>query len=105
MISELTTSSCLVGGSDSAAERQRLATILDEYLLEIERGAPVEPEELLARHPDVADRLRGYLSGLALFHKAAAAGSPPPLNLTGEPGPSETLGDFRLLREIGRGGM
>ena len=73
MISELTTSSCLVGGSDSAAERQRLATILDEYLLEIERGAPVEPEELLARHPDVADRLRGYLSGLALFHKAAAA--------------------------------
>jgi serine/threonine protein kinase/tetratricopeptide (TPR) repeat protein len=105
MISNLTTTSCALGGSDSASERQRLATILDEYLLEIERGAPVEPDDLLARHPDMADRLRGYLSGLALFHKAAAAGSSPLMSLTGEPGLGETLGDFRLLREIGRGGM
>ena len=37
---------------------QRLALILDEYLQGLECGQPVEPDELFARHPDVADRLR-----------------------------------------------
>lgn len=95
--------------SDSAvtdSERERLARILDEYLQGVERGEPLPPEQLLARHPDVADRLRGYLSGLALFHQAAAA-QPLPLPSPFDRGlePGSLLGDFRLVREIGRGGM
>jgi serine/threonine protein kinase/tetratricopeptide (TPR) repeat protein len=90
-------------GPEGERERERLAKILDEYLLGLERGEPVEPEELLARHPDVADRLRGYLSGLALFHKAAVP--PWPSAIAGGPELGAVLGDFRLLREIGRGGM
>ena len=38
-----------------------------------ELGTPISPDELLARHPADAARLRGYLSGLELFHKAAVA--------------------------------
>jgi tetratricopeptide (TPR) repeat protein/tRNA A-37 threonylcarbamoyl transferase component Bud32 len=85
-----------------------LAKVLDEYLISIERGQAVSPEELLARHPEMADELRGYLSGLQKLHPEIALESRyetwlgasldvRPLN--GE------LGDFRFVREIGRGGM
>ena len=106
MIHNLTTTPHAVGSPASQAERDRLTQILDEYLVGLERGDPVEPDELLARHPDVADRLRGYLSGLALFHKAAAMGPPPsPPMIGGLPQAGTELGDFRLVRELGRGGM
>ncbi|WP_254511522.1 serine/threonine-protein kinase [Anatilimnocola floriformis] len=87
-----------------AGERERLAKILDEYLVGLERGEAIEPAELLARHPDMADRLRGYLSGLALFQREL---DPPasPLPVLGGAANGTILGDFRLLREIGRGGM
>src|SRR6185503_3287160 len=55
-----------------------------------------------------AAQLRGYLSGLQLFHAAArvaprqAHGSP----IVGPlPQPLQTIGDYQLQREIGRGGM
>src|SRR5262249_48879230 len=84
------------------------------------RGAHPHPNELLARHPDLADLLKEYLGRLELLHEAAvrfripavAAGSG--LEGNGQPGslnPEPTamelgnLGDFQLLREVGRGGM
>ncbi len=95
-----------LGAPASDGERDRLTRILDEYLLCLERGEPIAPDELLARHPDVAGRLRGYLSGLALFHSAIAGLS---WASTGSDSDGATLrgelGDFRLVREIGRGGM
>jgi tetratricopeptide (TPR) repeat protein/tRNA A-37 threonylcarbamoyl transferase component Bud32 len=100
---------CALEASQSADEQNRLAAILDEYLQGLERGEPISPEELLARNPDVADPLRGYLSGLRIFHQAAASPQEPFVesdigrrdghDLHGD------LGDFRLVREIGRGGM
>src|SRR6478752_5861582 len=95
------TTTCAMPGPD----QERLARILDDYLVAIERGLPVTPEELLEKYPEDADQLRGYLSGLQLFHAAAA----PQINssIIGGPlpQPSQTIGDYRLVREIGRGGM
>ncbi len=90
--------------SEVDGERERLAKILDEYLVGLERGEPIQPAELLARHPEMADKLRGYLSGLALFQQAAAV-PPAILPVLGGASNGTVLGDFRLLREIGRGGM
>jgi len=64
--------------STPGPEQERLALILDDYLVSIEKGLPVTPEELLAKYPEDADQLRGYLSGLQLFHAAAAVAPPPP---------------------------
>jgi serine/threonine protein kinase/tetratricopeptide (TPR) repeat protein len=89
-------------------DQERLARILDDYLVAIERGLPVNTEELIAQYPEDAEQLRGYLSGLQLFHAAAGAAAP---QIDGSiiggplPQPSQTLGDYRLVREIGRGGM
>src|SRR3954470_14007421 len=88
------------------ADQERLARILDDYLVAIERGSPVSPEELLEKYPDDAAQLRGYLSGLQLFH--AAAGVSPGMvrgSLTFGPIPKQAIGDYQLVREIGRGGM
>lgn len=87
------------GGDD------RLAQILDDYLRGLEGGEAVAPAELLARHPDVAPRLRDYLSGLELIHQVAAR--PLPLTVLSPVGGElrGDLGDFRLIRELGRGGM
>ena len=83
--------------------------ILDSYLHKLEAGAPPHPEELLARHPESADVLRAYLDNLAFLHRAATGVRMPgeaeetrPATSCFEPG---LLGDFRILREVGRGGM
>lgn len=67
-----------------------------------------EIESLLARHPEHADRLRELLPAMRLLCNVGAAdnadGSPSgeshaPIEHAG------TLGDFRIICEIGRGGM
>src|SRR5262245_39451726 len=98
----------LSGGGHLSQENELLAKILDEYLLAIERGEPVSPEELFARHPEQADELRGYLSGLKKLHHAVAPAADAQTWLANGPtGPSRNgaLGDFRFVRELGRGGM
>jgi serine/threonine protein kinase len=86
----------------------RVVQILEGYLQELEHGGPIRPQELLARHPDLADVLAGYLDKLDELHQAAVGlrgpGSAEASN--GAPGPERgLLGDFRIMREAGRGGM
>lgn len=86
--------------------QHELAQILDEYLRGLEEGSPITPEELLARHPEMAEQLRGYLKGLALFHRAAnPEATVAELKLRAAQASRGDIGDFRLIREIGRGGM
>jgi tetratricopeptide (TPR) repeat protein len=82
--------------------------ILEGYLAELERGVPPDPAQLLARHPELAEPLKEYLASLEFLHRAALSlrGGPAP-----DPGPGACLadlgrlGDFQLVREVGRGGM
>jgi serine/threonine protein kinase/Tfp pilus assembly protein PilF len=93
----------------SHEQKDRLTDILDRYLSARESGLPPQREKLLAEHPDLAGPLETYLDSLDELHDAAAGfAGPAPLS------PAETdtpesdgkrLGDFELLREIGRGGM
>jgi WD40 repeat protein/serine/threonine protein kinase len=83
--------------------------VLESYLASLERGVPARPEELFAQHPDLAEPLREYLASLEFLHRAAAnlrSNEPVSKASPGLEGPElGQLGDFRLLREIGRGGM
>ncbi|MCA9261698.1 MAG: serine/threonine protein kinase, partial [Planctomycetales bacterium] len=89
----------------SEADQQRLAVILDDYLAALERGEPISPDALLSRHPSDAPYLRGYLSGLQLFHDGAVEPSLVGPDASDWRPPSQRLGEFDLVREIGRGGM
>src|SRR5262249_20150312 len=57
-----------------------------------------------ARHAEVAEALAECLDGMEALHEAAPC-PPPALGSPGPGGPGVVLGDFRLLREVGRGGM
>ncbi|MCA9166093.1 MAG: serine/threonine protein kinase [Planctomycetales bacterium] len=75
-----------------------LAVAADEFTTLCESGAAPEIEQFVLRYPELADDLRQLLPALQAFAcERPAPGSPLPIR--------ERLGDFRLKRELGRGGM
>ena len=96
--------------TDSKLE-DRLCEILAEFVEEADRGGVPDEEAYVARYPEFADDLRRCFANYKKFPppsgdkaELALAGD----GVTGEASgsaPPETLGDFRIVREIGRGGM
>jgi eukaryotic-like serine/threonine-protein kinase len=84
----------------------RVEQAMELYLEQLEAGGPIDREEFLAQFADIAEELNGQLEALEFLHvtapqlSEAAAGAE-----NNEPSQRTTLGDFRLLRPIGRGGM
>ena len=79
-----------------------LAEILDVYRQELRGGEDPAPEECLEAHPELAAQLGDCLQGLAAMEELREALSvPAPAPLFGP----RSLGDFQIVREIGRGGM
>jgi hypothetical protein len=75
----------------------RLAVAVDEFLATSLQDRPAA-EAFASRYPELADHLRQVLPALALLEPSAFGPDE-------SPGLAGTLGDFRLLREVGRGGM
>jgi serine/threonine protein kinase len=90
----------------SAAPAASLDDLLDRLASRIQDGEALDVEALAGAHPEHADELRRLLPAMQAL--ANVEGSKPAAG-AGErfagPLPSGTLGDFRLLREVGRGGM
>ncbi|HTW93243.1 MAG TPA: serine/threonine-protein kinase [Tepidisphaeraceae bacterium] len=92
---------------DNAAD-PRLVKALEEYMAALESGKRVSRQELLNRNPEIARQLTACLQGLSFVQSAAADMMNPPAatraqeidGITVQP-----LGDFQLVKEIGRGGM
>jgi hypothetical protein len=76
----------------------------DEFLERIDQGQSPDVETYAVRFPQVADVLRDVLPALQAMHDKRSAKDP--LNGDGVlPLIDGQLGDFRILREVGRGGM
>src|SRR5262249_38697454 len=84
-----------------------VAAALEEFLAELKAGRRPDRAEFLARHAAIAPLLAESLDGLLIVHSAAPALVLPEAPLTAEYGlpPSAVIGDYRLIRELGRGGM
>lgn len=85
------------GAPSGSPFEDRLAKVLESYLADLEAGRDPERARVLADHPDLAPALEEALAGLEFIRRAT-------------PGPTSAaeplqLGDFRLVREVGRGGM
>jgi serine/threonine protein kinase len=88
---------------DETTDDPRVLEAAREYLAELEAGRAPDRRTYLSRHPELAEALAECLDGIDLAHAAGRAMRPPP---PPQPEfPAEPLGDFRILREIGRGGM
>ena len=69
--------------------------MLDQYLADLEAGCAPSREKLLAEHPALASQLEPCLSGIEFIHRAARPAADAP----------SRLGEFEIIREVGRGGM
>ncbi len=90
------------------ADSSAVVQILEQYLAALESGSPLNRQKLLACHPELIDPLSARMDALDFIYSIAS-----PLtgtdasDLAASPADrrSRSLGDFLLLRELGRGGM
>jgi serine/threonine protein kinase len=88
-------------------QTEQIIEVLEEYLEQLESGNTPSQETLIAQHPEFANVLAEYLRELDRLHGAAADIRLPESNDPASPTANERgrLGDFKIVREIGRGGM
>ncbi|MEM9657615.1 MAG: serine/threonine-protein kinase, partial [Planctomycetota bacterium] len=85
---------------DETADYRVVAAVKD-YMQMLDAGVAPPQDEFLRQHAEIADELRPSLEGLALVcHAAGPKPAAPEVELTAEP-----IGDFRIVGELGRGGM
>lgn len=88
----------------------RLTEALEEYQSALEAGAKPDRRAFLDRYADIAGPLANCLDGLEMLHTTGSQLQPEakkPRAPVVDPAPAAALplGDFRIVREIGRGGM
>ena len=86
------------------------AEFVEQLLAYLREGRSNQVQRLTGEHPDYAERLRGFLPALASTVGLSGASRNPAepaaeIPENGHTGPEKILGDFRILRQIGRGGM
>jgi serine/threonine protein kinase/Tfp pilus assembly protein PilF len=93
--------------AQSNGPEDRLSLALEEYIASRDAGQAIPRESIILKYSDIADELIGCLDSLEFVQNIAP-------QLTDErsgdarsfaANSNTTLGDFRLLRELGRGGM
>jgi serine/threonine protein kinase len=89
-----------------------LAELVENYLARLQAGETIPPHEFAARHPEHAERLERLLPALELMDDLRRSSSNSRNNRSLTPVLMETpgvtpglLGDYQILREVGRGGM
>jgi serine/threonine protein kinase len=104
-------SAAALRGSEPRLDDDHIVTAVHEYLTALEAGKEPDRAEFLARHPAIADELTDCLEGLDFVHqlgprRTPAVGHAPELPSSSAEVVAEVpLGDYRIVREIGHGGM
>src|SRR3954449_6513618 len=92
----------------SSDERDPVERLAEEFVARHRRGECPSPAEYADRHPQWADRIHALFPALLLMeHHKPSVGDRSESAEDGGPAaaPLEQLGDYRIIREIGRGGM
>src|SRR5438046_9524863 len=92
--------------TESSDNRDVLLNLLaDEFATCRRNGERPRLEDYCDRHPDLADDIRSLFPALLDLEQAKSdAGTDVAVEVADAP-PVTHLGDFRLLRDVGRGGM
>ena len=82
-----------------------LNRLADEFAVRRRAGERPRLEDYCDRHPDLADDIRSLFPALVELERARADAGPELAVALADAPRLTALGDFRLLREVGRGGM
>src|SRR5436305_815765 len=95
--------------SESGSERNPVEVLADEFLARYRKGERPALTEYTDRHPELADEIRDLFPALVVMEDVVPAGD---ATRTGDGGPAALagrpltrLGDYRILRQVGQGGM
>ncbi len=94
----------------SSADRDPVEKLAEEFVARCRRGETPALSEYVERFPELADEIRAVFPALLLMDQADPASSELARardagDSPAAPGMPVQLGDFRILREVGRGGM
>jgi eukaryotic-like serine/threonine-protein kinase len=90
----------------SPSEQERLAEILDQYLTSVEQGGEPNLTQLCVEHVDLAPAIRHYVQSLKILKVAVGTdNSRTTRHREQSHATDKQIGDYKILREIGRGGM
>ena len=90
--------------------RNPFEILSEEFLERVRRGESVTPEDYALKHPELADEIRALFPALLMMEDLGDETLDPTSSRGSEsrstPGAAPGhIGEFRLLREVGRGGM
>jgi WD40 repeat protein/serine/threonine protein kinase len=95
--------------SESSSERDPVERLADEFLKRFRRGERPALSEYTQKYPQWAERIHKVFPALALMEgirpEAGDATGPHTSSAHFQEHQLERLGDYRILREVGRGGM
>jgi serine/threonine-protein kinase len=93
----------------SISDREPIEELAESFLARYRAGERPSLSEYTAAHPELADRIRELFPALVEMEQAGSSVGPatgPVIARAGDSGSLlATLGDFRIVREVGRGGM
>src|SRR5262249_17588975 len=99
-------------GSIAPADEAHITRLVEEYRTALQAGHKPDRQAFLARCPEMAGALAECLDALDFIENAAPQLQKPTLEQgndlsasAAEIQPEGPLGDFRIVREVGRGGM
>ena len=96
---------------DGSDEDDRVGEAVEVYMLSCEQGPPPDLDEFVARFPGLEDDLRAAIDGLELVHgllglgSATGSGSGRRGGLDHRIESGQRIAGYRVVRELGRGGM
>ena len=82
-----------------------LNQLADDFAARQRAGERPRVEEYCDRHPELAEDIRSLFPALIELEQAKEEVGPELMGTFSDAPPITQLGDFRLLREVGRGGM
>src|SRR4051812_19559195 len=88
------------------ARDELLAELADDYAARYRAGEPLPLHEYLSRHPELADDIRELFPAMIAIEQVKKHQQEGWEEAAGPPAPAaQQLGDFRIIREVGKGGM
>jgi serine/threonine protein kinase/WD40 repeat protein len=94
---------------DTCDGRDPVEELAQEFLARFRRGERPALTEYVSRYPALAEDIRELFPALVMMEEARPRSGPPfgPCSdrVTGDGRPPERLGDYRVIHEVGRGGM
>src|SRR5262245_30320725 len=96
-----------------SASESKSAVVLElaeQFLERYRRGERPSLKEYIDRHPELAGEIREVFPAMAMMENIAISEESPDGDRTGDvptraTPPLDRLGDYRIIREVGRGGM